>query len=268
MNAMDSIGTPSVEHLQQARDTLDTLPDQLRNLSSEAYGARAVVHCLLLDSDATIRLHQFSLLQSTTDISVMSLCEQLATDIDALPVYLRLPLIDLCLPSLKTLSSTQHKQFMKAVMAQIQADQQVSLFEWALYCLLRHHLGADKSRVLQQHHKLETLTDSCHIILSALALAAHDATTASHAFEAGWSQLGLPVCSLNVSALQDMAALDRAALALRALRPLDTPRVLKACCRVIERDGQYAPASVELLRALADSLNTPIPPVVVVSRTL
>ncbi len=262
LTALSAIGSPDTTHIAQARETLGFLPDNLQRLSRETYGARAVVHCLLLDPLHEQRQKQLQLLSQTAEGSVFTLCEKIMPQVDGLPIALRLPLIDLCLPSLKLLSGSQHTEFMKAVMAQIQADAHVSLFEWALYSLLRHHLNHARRQNGKQL-PLESVADSCQIILSALACATHNAEEdIQQAFIISWESLSLPTTTLSRDVLDNLANLDNAVRALSSLQVLSKPRFLKACCKAIEKNGEYETASVELLRAIADTIDAPIPPVI------
>ena len=151
---------------------------------------------------------------------------------------------------------------MKSVMAQIQADAHVSLFEWALYSLLRHHLNHARRQNGKQL-PLESVADSCQIILSALACATHNVEEdIQQAFITSWESLSLPTTTLSRDVLDNLANLDNAVRALSSLQVLSKPRFLKACCKAIEKNGEYETASVELLRAIADTIDAPIPPVI------
>lgn len=267
MQAVSSIGVPSHNAVQQVRHTLTALPARLRQLSREPYGARAVMHCLLLDKDKDLRETQLNTLERLSDADVHSLCLHLYDEVSSLPVALRLPLVDLCLPSLKLLSTAQQKTFMNAVIAQIQADSQVSLFEWSLYSVLRHVLQDTPATI--GNTPLGKLADHCCTLLAALAVATHpDATTRLSAFECGWQPLGVPVPSAPpLGSLPAVEALDQALLRLRVMRPLDKPRLLKACCNTLEQNGSLSPVSAELLRAVANTLDTPIPPITLAATT-
>ena len=260
--AMESIGSPSIEHITHARETLNAIPDNLLRLSRETYGARAVIFCLLLDKQIVLRNKQLQLLQKTTDSSVFTLCEKIADTVDNVPITLRLALIDLCLPSLKPMSTAQQSAFMKTVMMQIRADDNVSLFEWALYSLLRHHLNTAR-KPSTSTARMETLEGSCRIILSALALATQlTSNEAEAAFDQGWKNLGLPTTTLDVNALGNLSSLDSAVLELTTLQALGKPRFLKACCTAIEQNNCYSPEGIELIRAIADTIDAPIPPII------
>jgi len=94
-------------------------------------------------------------------------------------------------------------------------------------------------------------------------LAAHQNQSASlESFRQSWQILGLPSIEFNSKALDNMTELDKAVRRLQRLQPLSKPRLLKACCSAIVNDEQYAPELVELLRAIADTIDVPIPPIV------
>ena len=151
-------------------------------------------------------------------------------------------------------------------MAQIRIDQKVSLFEWALYRLLRHHLSGETSA--GSSLSLAAAEKSCTTVLSALALATHsEPTIAQKYFETGWKVLGLPNSQFNAHVLDNMTSLDQAVRGLHRLQVLSKPRLLKACCAAIAVNNHYTAESVELLRAIADTIDTPIPPVLTIEST-
>ncbi|HQQ62230.1 MAG TPA: M48 family metallopeptidase [Pseudomonadales bacterium] len=259
--AINAIGAPAAEHMQEARKTLDSIPDELLRLSRESNGACAVVHCLLLDGNDGERQKHFALLEKAVPGGVYAICQKIVGIVDELPIQLRLPLIDLCLPSVKLLGATDANNFMNAVMAQIKADGRVSLFEWALYRLLRQHM--ENKPAAGGQLKLAALSAACCTVLSALALATHsNPQQIRQQFQNGWDALGLPAADADFSVLDDMARLDTAVRQLGRLQALAKPRLLKACCATICHENTYAPAAVELLRAIADSIDTPIPPII------
>ncbi len=262
VTAIDNIGTPQPEHLTEAKQRLTRIPNDLKNMARETWGASAITHCLLMERTAADNTASLTLLKNYTPGSVSSLCEKIAASVTQLPYALRLPLLDLCLPSLLLLSTAQRDLFLKAVMAQINADQKISLFEWSLYRILRHSLNATKISG-GSALTLTVTTNSCRTVLSALALSTHATEAlAIQKFSSAWQQLGLPETILDAEALNDINALDQAVRQLRCLQALVKPRLLKACCTAIaDTQQQYSAEALELLRAVADTIDTPIPPI-------
>ena len=72
----------------------------------------------------------------------------------------------------------------------------------------------------------------------------------------------MPYTGLNLlpAAQCDLKALEAALKRLNQLQPLQKPRLLKAMARCIEHDGRIEVAEAELLRAVADLLDCPLPP--------
>lgn len=259
--AIDNIGAPQPEHLTEARQRLADIPDWLKKMAHETWGASAIAHCLLVDRNSNDDSQQLSLLQQHAPGSISSLCERIIDSVKQLPYALRLPLLDLCLPSLKLLTTPQREQFFRVVITQIQMDKTVSLFEWSLYRILRHHLDPQKNT--RNTLSLQAVADSCRTVLSALSLSTHAIENVDAHFLAAWQQLGLTAASCDSSALANTAALDKAVQQLQHLQALAKPRLLKACCTAIMDDQQqYSAAAVEILRAIADTLDAPIPPTV------
>ncbi len=247
--ALDSIGAPQPEHLDEAKQRLANIPEDLQKLAREPQSACAIIHCLLMDRNTQEDAQNFPTISAKTINSIKQL-----------PYALRLPLLDICLPSLKLLSTAQREHFLQAVMVQIQADQKISLFEWSLYRILRHSLDAKKQP--SGSLTLSATNNSCRTVLSALSLATHTEIAAQLRFTQAWEQLGLPAAACDTQALSDISALDQAVQQLRRLQVLAKPRLLKACCAAIANDDQqYSAEAIELLRAVADTLDTPIPPI-------
>ena len=258
--ALENIGAPQPEHLSEAKQRLTSIPENLQKLARESWGASAIAHCLLIDRHTQDHTQTFAVLQTQTAGSVFTLCEKIAASIQQLPYTLRLPLLDLCLPSLKLLSTTQREQFLKAVMAQIHADQHISLFEWSLYRILRQAL--DTQKPVASSLALAATENSCRTVLSALSLATHTIDAAPTFFDTAWQQLDLAASTCDTEVLSDIGALDQAVQQLRRLQALAKPRLLKACCAAIANEQQqYSAEAIELLRAVADTLDAPIPPI-------
>jgi len=58
----------------------------------------------------------------------------------------------------------------------------------------------------------------------------------------------------------ELKTLDAALIRLSRLLPLQKPRLLKAMVICITHDGQINAAEAELMRAVADTLDCPMPP--------
>lgn len=255
--AIGSMGQPDQRHLAQARATLDALPERIRTAAHEPYAARALMHALLLSDDPAMREHQVKVLQQAALPDVYQALLDYAPAVLTLEVGLRLPLIELALPALRSLSMQQAQHFRLCMERLIEADGQVSLFEWTLYQLLLNNVGEQGSG--PSNLTLNDLQRECGMLLAVLAAAGQDdPEEISAALNAAESEL--PFALMATDDVSDRRALSLAVERLRRLKPLHKPALLQAMARCIEHSGRILPAEAELFRAMADILDCPMPP--------
>lgn len=264
-NAMiDSVGRPQAEHIQYAGEIIAAIPSAVREAAAEPYGARAVVYCLLLDGEQAIRSQQLAHLEREGDHGIGKLVHSLCGDIAALGVAARLPLIDLAMPALRELSPGQYGRFRRNLDALIGMDRKINLFEWALEKILLRNLEPQftgRRPRAPRHASLGAIRAHLETLLSLLVYACvKDAHARPGAFEAARLELDMPDLELAPKERINLAALGAAVDELALLKPLIKPRLLKACLACITHDGAYSAEEMELMRALADTLDCPMPP--------
>jgi hypothetical protein len=150
----------------------------------------------------------------------------------------------------------------------IESDGEIDWFEYVLQKIVRRHLephfhGARKPVV--QYYALRPLLPDCNFLLSVLAhVGQEDSAQAEAAFLLGWRALRAPDAAPRMLALAECsleqldAALDRLAQAA----PLIKKNLVSACAQTVAADGLIKEEEAELLRAVADTLDCPIPPFV------
>ena len=254
-----AIGAPEAGHLQQARSTLERLPQTLRDAAHRCVDAQVLMFGLLLDQDGEARQRQLELLRPALDPALAGVLELHLTALLELPADLRLPLLELAIPALKQLPRAEQLLLRRNLARLILADQQVSLMEWSLLRIIERNLNVP--RHTDARHHLRDLDGDVLVLLSALAHAGHEnPAEARAAFEAGCQLLSCGELILLDQQACDLKALDRAVARLSLIWPLEKPRLLKAMARCIGHDGQVTPSEAELMRAVADSLDCPMPP--------
>jgi len=119
--------------------------------------------------------------------------------------------------------------------------------------------GAGKP-IPSQFGQVEEVAQDAHMVLSLIAHASQGDVQAAHA--KGAAILGVelpgPMTAAELSGARLEAALER----LRHLQPFQKPRVLKACVETAAADGRFRLAEAELVRAVAATLDCPLPPVI------
>ena len=94
----------------------------------------------------------------------------------------------------------------------------------------------------------------------ALATAALTGAAAAAAFAHAYAGLPFAPVPLLAAERSDLKALEAALGRLSQLWPLQKPQLLKAMARGIEHDGRITAEEAELMRAVADILDCPMPP--------
>ncbi|MCB1614735.1 MAG: M48 family metallopeptidase [Pseudomonadales bacterium] len=261
-SALDSIGEPGQAHLEEAGRLLTALPETLVNSAHQPFGARAIIYCLLFDSkNDNIIKKQSQILQLRADPNVYREALKLLPLFKQLDFSCRLPLLDICMPALKTLSAKQYDIFKSVMLALVKADYKIELFEWSIYRIVTHHLEPQVSVLQKPLKDLATAKQACITILSAIAIA--DSVFEGEAkadFDRAYPLLELPEGQFDKEALNNLENLDKSLNQLSLLAPLLKPRVIKACFACIG-EKHDAIAKLELVRAIADGMDVPIPPI-------
>lgn len=269
-HAAARVGHVTPKEIRYAEAVHADFPAALRDAAHEPFSARALVYALLLDPRADLREAQLSRLKAGAEPPDFAETLRLAAAVQALPDALRLPLLDLAMPALRQMSPRQHQAFRAQVEELVNADQRLSLFEYTLRCVLHRHLDAQFLPGRQPRGSLETspqkLASVAAKVLSLLAWEGQDEPDrAARAFATGMrSYIGgdhnhrLPPreeCSL--------AEFDAALQSLNRSTPDIKRRAIVACAACILEDRQVTVRESELLRAICDTLDCPLPPLVV-----
>ncbi len=262
--ALAFIGAPSPSHVAYARKLVDGIPGRLHEAIGTPWGARAVVFALLLDTAPEVRANQFARIEEHSEADLARETHQLAEHLDQLAPEARLPLLDLAMPSLRALSPAQFERFAADLEHLIQADRKLDLFEWVLTRIIQRHVGAafkPKRATRVRFRRASEISAPTGILLSALAQAgAANVDEAKTAFRAGAGALSLREQQFEADSLQDFDRVDQALSALREAAPALKKMILAGCAATIAADHQVTVRESELFRAIADTLECPVPP--------
>lgn len=273
-------GTPAAENLQQAEALLVAMPDSLLAAAHDPSAARALIYWLVLampdasgntevaegsvtDQASTVFRQQLTHLQESADVGVYDELQALLSAKLDIPAQLRLPLVEIAMPSLRQLSKRQYGIFRSNFAALIAMDKRLELFEWSLQKIVFHSLD-----VVFEHRKpsrlgrkeLRKSSSAVATLLGVLAQAQkQQGITAQEAYTQGAASLSLvePMPDRDILSLERLSgALEQ----LQALKPLQKPALLKACAATITADKAIQVIELELFRAIAVILECPMPP--------
>jgi uncharacterized tellurite resistance protein B-like protein len=265
-DALANVGVPVARHLAYAAQLLEALPEAIRQAAREPGGATALIYVLLLSPQTSVREAQVRLLKSRLGSEASLKINTALSAIRQLNELVKIPLVDLTFPALRRLSLPEYAAFMANIAELIAADQQVDLFEFALQKMLRRHLEPNFKPVPQpgiRHHSADGVATACSTLLSAMAHAGQDpAEEAQAAFERGVRHLKPEGTNFRLLALAEctLTAIESALDQLSEAAPRMKKLFLGACAKTVAADGTVRPREFELLRAIADTINCPIPP--------
>lgn len=251
----EQMGAPTPAAQAVAARLLEQLDPKVRDACHNSASAMAIIYGLLFTE--SVSLEQESHLGVHIPTPVFKLYRHYLPQVQELPLALRLPVVELCLPALKALSDAQKQQFRAAVIALIKADNQLTLSEWCLFSLLKHNLF-EAPRTSNKTRDLTALVEPCHVLLAAVAKQGDPAQQQS-AFENALHALGFEAENLTGEAV-NLPRVDAALGQLNLLKPLQKPRLIKSILLALDADGTLQLAEYELLRVIADRLECPMPP--------
>lgn len=258
-----SIGTMDGGGVDEASKLMKQIPEDLYEAAHEPLRAEALIYALLLINrdNSTTKLPEW-----TNDIIDPFMAEQVAA---LLPVVNKgkrewsLPLAEISMPALRTMSESQYRKFRESMKLIIDHDKKVSLFEFAIEKLIEHrldsHFRKEKSPKIRHHH-LKTIRTEIAIMLSALANASQ--TDTKKAWQAGIDAMekaapdGMILLSEDEYTLNDLDnALDELALSANPVKRY----LMSSMIHCVLSDEKISLDELELLRAMSEAIGCPIP---------
>jgi len=254
------IGALTESHFRNAQLLVQSIPERLREAVHDPAGAQAVVCGLLLNADQPTRDTQQALVEKHAGAGIAAQLAGYRSALSVLDPAARLPLLQLALPALRSLDAAALDRFATTLDELVHADAQVTPYEFAMQKMLLSQLRlAQHPHRAVQFDSFPAVAREIAIVLSALAHFSPDES--GKAFAAGAAQLPLLAGQL---VLLDPAAcgLDAVDTALDKLAVSSLPikkRLLVAAAHVIGSDGTISAGEGELYRALAATLDVPMP---------
>lgn len=223
----------------------------------EPLGAMSLVLALLWHDEENSK--QLAAVRAASIRGLEGMVAQRGRELAELPPELRLPLIELCLPTLKTLSAGQYTTFKNLLLQFIRADGRIELSEWCLFQLVRHYLDPEFVQITPsrpRHSSLEKVRTALAIALGTLASLGEDETNV--AFERGADKLGLALVCPDRENL-NVRAFSKAIEELADCYPLLKVTILKAMAAVAAHDGKICARELTLVKAIAAVIDCPVP---------
>lgn len=270
-----AIGVPNQKDVKRSRALLKSLPEQLSIAAHHPYSARCVAFAMLASEEPTLRAQQLALIDSSEGETTLETTKQLLPILDALPLVYRLPVMEMIQASLADVSHQQYKQFRQTVLGLVEIDHQVSLFEF----VVKHHLlmHLDRRFEYQQPPQIRykntlQLSQEIELMLSAFASASAlgsvlktqqepDPADALQAYRLAMQVVELGSAEESNAELRSWEV-DQLEACMQKLHQASLPvkkRFLYAAAVLITYDHEITIAESEFFRAVAESLDCPVP---------
>jgi hypothetical protein len=258
--AQDADFEASPDQLEQETAARQDIPLVFVQHSHEPLGAHALVCSLLIGEGKTLRQAQLNIIAKAGITGLDTLVNTLYPGVRTLGAPRRLPLLEMCLPALKSMSPAQYRVFKNILVQLIRADQRTELHEWCLFQLVCHYLDPEFIHVKPsraRHRKLRNVASPVQAVLSVLA---HEGSGESQAvFRLGADTLGFTDMTILPREQGSVAAFSRAVHELADCYPLLKPRLLKAMTLAASSDGKLSPAEREIIASVAAVMDCPVP---------
>lgn len=261
---INSIGTITSNSYAKAQELIWALPESVKEAAHDLYGAQAVIILLLLSPEPTLRQKELDLLETRIHSGAFSKLLEIEPFAPHIKLPQRLPLLDLAASALRRLSPEGYQQFNESLTELIQADSKLSNFEFILITILHHTVERQIFELPTRQttfNSIELVLNEIAVLLSALANAGTDRELiATQCFDAGLEELAAKYGATHLPpSLCEPRLVAQALDKLSEASPELKKRIISACVRTMSLDGRIVVGEAELLRAICESLDCPLP---------
>jgi len=266
---LNQIGQIMADQVVVAQRIVSEIDESLISLVHQKSGALAVVYSLLLSEEDLVRGNQLKVIKGTCESEVSKTFMTVSDQVIDMHSTKKIALLDLAVPALRRLSPEEYGQFCEIINELINIDEQVNLFEFMIQKNIRLHLDTFFGRIQPPNETIKTLSKLNHessVLLSAIAgFGNEDELNRLQAFKKGAAVLELSgTGKLKFLPPENcgIGQMDEALKAFEKCVPTLKKTLLIACGKAAISDGKITSNEAEILRAIGDSMGTPIPPFV------
>ena len=268
---VNQVGSVTPEHFAHAQALLSQLPESLRLGAREQESAMAIAFALALDTEnIEIQERQIAWLREVQPAELVEKTLELSSEISQLDPKIRLPLVDLAVPVFRQNSAKECQRLCKCVHGLVVATGSLSLWHFVLQLILWHRLQPiinPTSATTVEFTSIEEIWPDSLLVLSAIARIGYSQPDAStediaYAFRCGVFRLPKageqekPDMPLTCNFTELKKSIDR----LRLASPKLKQAIVDACAHTVLLDNKVTQSEADLLRAIAMTLDCPIPP--------
>ncbi len=254
-----SIGTPTPQHQLYAHELHDAIPISLK---SHAHNGNAewLLYALFLQGDSN-PTNALKLLALTTNQA--SSIKNMVENLTASDARFRLPILDMTLSTLRLKPEEQRKKLLQNCITLIKADRRITLSEFVYYFLAQQALG-DRKRNVRSIKSFQKVEASLAVLFSTIVQCSGDSKQKQRDnFQQIMSYFSKKDFTPQLDQPASANALNHALSRLSHLTPLLKQPLVDACVDCILHDEKVVLKEIELLRAVCEALDCPMPPLLI-----
>ncbi len=262
------IGLPSDDDVVYSQVLVDHIPEPLADAAREVFSARCIVFATLMDPSPQVRDRQLAIVARNEGQTSAEETVRWLPTVQSLDPRFRLPVFEILQGTLAGMSIEQYQTFHNTIEALVAADQEVDLFEFFLKHHLLVHLDRRFGKNLSTKVRFKAISplanDVCLLIAILARVGTENDEEAAEAFRAGIGSID-PAWQDQAQRITQSFDYNELAAALHRLgesAPVIKKRVLSAAAIAITHDRHVTVEEAELFRAMSESLDCPVPPVV------
>ncbi len=266
--AIQHIGSPRPEQVAYAQAMHAALPPTWVDAVHEVSMAQAMVFGLLLAQDQVLAGTELISIAELTDPATADLALRFHSEAGDRSSAEKIALVDMALPTLRSLSFDEYKRFRRVVQSLMESDRQIDLFEYTLSRMIQRHLTRHfqgRGPAPGRHRTLRELVPDARVLIATLArTGSRDEAEAARAFRHGASTLQLKGADAEIPPASEcnLDAVDRALDRYDAAKPELKRDLMLASASTVMADDTVTDREAELIRAIGDALDCPVPPFV------
>ncbi len=259
-----SAGEVQAAPMAWTRQVISSIPLVLRDAAHTPQAARALIAAMLIEDggdDAEAKRRQQEAINRLLPEYEGARVAALAPAVANLDAAARIPLLDMTSAAVQALSPTQAGELQSLVEALVAADRKVSRFEWVVALLVDAMLDRGGKASHSSRRSIASMESSVLGILSVVAAAGGmDRSETEAAVGTACHQLKLTMPSSGLQGVS-LKGINAAVHDLRTLKFSERGRLLEAVVSVVDHDGKTTIGEAEVVRAVAEVLAIPMPPV-------
>lgn len=258
-------GTLNFDSLTLASQIIEDSPAELIEKAHTELGARAIV--LAMTFLPSQKEEALTIIRAEVGPKLATAVEDVCKDIAKLNAVHKLPLLQICLPTLRLMEPERRQKYFAALERLVELEDGNVVFEFCVLRIVEKAFAKPQLRNIDRH----TIRDYADEVLTVLKFASHvgadSVEMALTSFQAAIECLNRnshkPLKKVNVEAefsnMPEIKTMAPALKSLNKLEPFEKSSVLLSAAMAIASDGRITHDEMDLLRALSISLDTPLP---------